>query len=176
MPAGFVSGTIELLAPFIAYKVPRARTYIIFVCECGTIMASLLLWQLPRSAKGGLLFGVYFLASFGGAYAVMMGLQIANTAGYTKRSVTSSGLFVGYCLGNILGPFLFKVKDAPEYAPGFIACVSTSCAAAVLSMVYRVYCIWENKRRDRTGTAEAFDHAYEDDLTDRKNPQFRYIY
>jgi hypothetical protein len=35
-------------------------------------------------------------------------------------------------------------------------------------MVYRVYCIWENKRRDKTGTAEAFDHAYEDDLTDRK--------
>ncbi|TID22858.1 hypothetical protein E6O75_ATG02032 [Venturia nashicola] len=69
MPAGFVSGTIELLAPFIAYKVPRARAYIIFVCECGTIMASVLLWQLPRSAKAGLLFGVYFLPSFGGAYA-----------------------------------------------------------------------------------------------------------
>lgn len=34
--------------------------------------------------------------------------------------------------------------------------------------MYRFYCIWENKRRDRTGTAEAFDHAYEDDLTDRK--------
>lgn len=63
---------------------------------------------------------------------------------------------------------MFKVKDAPEYAPGFIACVSTSCAAACLSMVYRFYCVWENKRRDRTGTAEAFDHAYEDDLTDRK--------
>lgn len=35
-------------------------------------------------------------------------------------------------------------------------------------MVYRFYCIWENRRRDRTGTNEAFDHAYEDDLTDRK--------
>jgi hypothetical protein len=39
------------------------------------------------------------LASVKGAYAVMMGLQIANTAGYTKRSVTSSGLFMGYCFG-----------------------------------------------------------------------------
>jgi MFS family permease len=168
MPAGFVAGTIELVAPYLAYKIPNIRTYIIFVCECGTIMASVLLWQLPRSAKGGLLFGVYFLPSFGGAYAVMMGLQIANTAGYTKRSITSSGLFIGYCLGNIVGPFLFKVKDAPEYAPGFIACVITSVAAAVLSMVYRFYAIWENKVRDKTGITEAFDHAYEDDLTDRK--------
>jgi MFS family permease len=99
MPAGLVSGTIELVAPYLAYKIPRARTYIMFVCQCGTIMASCLLWKLPRSAKGGLLFAVYFLPSFGGAYAVMMGLQIANTAGYTKRSVTSSGLFIGYCLG-----------------------------------------------------------------------------
>ncbi|KAF2426568.1 MFS transporter [Tothia fuscella] len=173
MPAGFVSGTIELVAPYAAYKIPRVRTYIIFLCECGTIMAAVLLWKLPRTAKGGLLFGVYFLPSFGGAYAVMMGLQIANTAGYTKRSVTSSGLFIGYCLGNILGPFLFKVADAPGYAPGFRATVATSVVAAVLSMVYRFYCIWENKRRDKTGK-EGFEHAYEDDLTDRKNPQFRY--
>jgi MFS family permease len=99
MPAGFVSGTIELLAPLVAYKLPRARTWIIFICQCGTILAALLLWKLPRDAKGGLLFGVYFLPSFGGGYAVMMGLQIANTAGYTKRTVTSSGLFIGYCLG-----------------------------------------------------------------------------
>ena len=168
MPAGFVSGTIELLAPLAAYKIPKSRTWIIFICECGTIVASILLWKLDRSAKAGLLIGVYFLPSFGGAYAVMMGLQIANTAGYTKRSVTSSGLFVGYCLGNFVGPFLFKVEDAPEYSPGFIACIATSVAAAVLSMVYRFYCIWENRKRDNAGIEESYDHAYEDDLTDRK--------
>ena len=70
-----------------------------FVCQLSTILASLLLWLLPRDAKGGLLYGVFTLASFGGGYAVLMGMQIANTAGYTKRSVSSSGLFVGYCLG-----------------------------------------------------------------------------
>jgi hypothetical protein len=63
---------------------------------------------------------------------------------------------------------LFKVKDAPAYAPGFSAAVATSVAAAVLSMVYRFYCIWENKRRDKSGTAEGFEHAYDDDITDRK--------
>lgn len=99
MPAGAVIGTIELAAPYLAYKVPRIRTWVIVICQCGTITASLLLWLLPRHDKGGLLFACYILASFGGAYAVLMGLQIANTAGYTKRSVTSSGIFVGYCLG-----------------------------------------------------------------------------
>jgi hypothetical protein len=99
MPAGFMSGTTELLAPFLASKTKRYRTWIIVVCQLGTILASLLLWKLPRHDRGGLLFGCYILASFGGGYAVLMGLQIANTAGYTKRSVTSSGIFMGYCFG-----------------------------------------------------------------------------
>ena len=104
MPAGAIIGTIELTAPYFAYKIPGIRTWLIVICQCGTIIASILLWRLPRGEKGGLLFGCYILASFGGAYAVLMGLQIANTAGYTKRSVTSSGIFVGYCLGKEIWP------------------------------------------------------------------------
>jgi len=49
--------------------------------------------------------------------------------------------------------------------------VVTSAAAAVLALVYRLLCVYENKKRDRAGTLEAFEHAYEDDLTDIKvNP------
>ena len=184
MPAGAIIGTVEITAPYLAYKYPGNRTYIIFVCQMGTVLAALLLWNLPRSATGGLLFACYILASFGGAYAVLMGIQTANTAGYTKKSVTASGIFLGYCLGmcslcdiylsltndasgNFTGPLLFRVKDSPEYVPGFIAVVITSIIAALLSIVYRIVCMWDNKRRDKLG-AEAFDHAYEDDLTDMK--------
>ncbi|KAF2181600.1 MFS transporter [Zopfia rhizophila CBS 207.26] len=174
LPGGVVIGTIELAAPYVAYRVPQVRTWLIAICQLGTILASILLWQLPRSAKGGLLFACYILASFGGGYAVTMGLQIANTAGYTKRSVTSSGIFVGYCLGNFVGPLLFKTKDAPVYAPGFIAVLITAIITALLAIVYRFVCIWENRRRDKTGTMEGFEHAYEDDLTDKTNAQFRY--
>ncbi|KAF1808941.1 MFS general substrate transporter [Eremomyces bilateralis CBS 781.70] len=173
MPAGVVTGTIEWVVPYIAYKVPGTRSYLIAVCQIGTIVGSFLLWLLPRDQKGGLLVGVYILASFGGGYAVQMGQQIANTAGYTKRSITSSGIFMGYCLGNVVGPLVFKPKDAPRYGPGFIVVLVTAIVAAGLSIVYRLVCMWENKRRDSKGI-EAFEHAYDDDLTDRKNPQFRY--
>lgn len=108
-------------------------------------------------------------------------------------------MFVGYCFGNFLGPLVFKEEEAPYYRTGWITTVSTSAAAVVLALVYRFYCVWENRRRDRTGEMEAFEHAYEDDLTvrtdpmnptvmsetyadpftlcfgqDKKNPQFRY--
>jgi MFS family permease len=99
VPAGVISGTVKLAAPYAAYRFKGIRTWLIVLCQCGTIAASILLWRLPRSEKGGLLFACYILASYGGSYAVLMGLHIANTAGYTKRSVTSTGMFVGYCLG-----------------------------------------------------------------------------
>ena len=45
--------------------------------------------------------------------------------------------------------------------------VGTSIAVVALSMLYRFVCIRDNRKRDETGTLEAFDHAYEDDLTDK---------
>jgi MFS family permease len=99
LPAGIVIGTIELVVPYIACRIDNIRTWLIVICQCGTIAASLLLWLLPRDEKGGLLFACYILASYSGGYALLMGLQVANTAGYTKRSITSAGIFVGYCLG-----------------------------------------------------------------------------
>ena len=99
MPCGLYAGTFQLLMPYLAYRYKNIRTYLIFIAQLGTILASLLLWLLPQSATGALLFAVYILPSVGGGYAVLMGLQIANTAGYTKRSVASSGLYIGYCLG-----------------------------------------------------------------------------
>lgn len=70
--------------------------------------------------------------------------------------------------GNFVGPLVFRKQDAPEYAFGFIVVVITSLAAGILCLVYRFHCVWQNKRRDRGGTMEGFDHAYDDDLTDIK--------
>jgi hypothetical protein len=69
--------------------------------------------------------------------------------------------------------------------------VITAIVAGLLVLVYRVICSLENRRRDKMGTVEGFEHAYEDDLTDkmvcdpisktcfhlltdRQNMQFRY--
>jgi len=99
IPAGLYGGSVQLLLPFLAYKYAGVRSYLILLAQLGTTLAALLLWLVPLSARGALLFACYILPSVGGGYAVLMGLSIANTAGYTKRSVQSSGLYVGYCLG-----------------------------------------------------------------------------
>ncbi|KUL85013.1 hypothetical protein ZTR_07784 [Talaromyces verruculosus] len=175
MPSGAYAGTMMLITTYLAYKFPGWRSYIIALCQVMTIFASLLLWLLPRSATGGLLFAVYVLPTVGSAYAVAMGLFLANNAGYTKRSLTSSMMYIGYSLGNFAGPQVFRAQDAPRYTVGFIVVLVTAIVAGIIVLVYRFVCAYENRRRDASGTSEAFEHAYEDDLTDKKNLQFRYV-
>jgi hypothetical protein len=56
---------------------------------------------------------------------------------------------------------LLKVtaRDAPRYGPGFLAVVVTSVVAAILAIVYRYVCVWENRKRDKAGTMENYDNG-----------------
>lgn len=177
-----------LIMPYLAFRFKDVRSYLYAIAQLLTTIAAILLWVIPLSAKGALLFGVIILPSTGAGYAVLMGFSLANTAGYTKRTISSSGLYIGYCLGesrrsgppwlflvpnrsyagNFVGPLCFKPNDAPRYEKGFLVVVVTSIVAGILALVYRWYCVWLNKTRDHTGIMEGFEHAYEDDLTDMK--------
>lgn len=66
-----------------------------------------------------------------------------------------------------MGPQVFREEDSPKYSPGFIAVVITAIVATLLMLIYRFICAFENRRRDRMGTVEGFEHAFEDDLTDK---------
>lgn len=79
------------------------------------------------------------------------------------------------CVGNFTGPLVYKTKDAPRYVPGFITVVVTSFAAGVIVLIYRFICLWENRRRDESGTSEAYENAYQDDLTDKTVSQTLFL-
>jgi hypothetical protein len=44
-----------------------------------------------------------------------MSLVSSNVAGFTKKATVSSMMFIAYCVGNIIGPFLFFEHEAPKY-------------------------------------------------------------
>ncbi|KAG6035720.1 hypothetical protein E4U41_005948 [Claviceps citrina] len=175
IPSGAWGGTFMLVFSYLAMRVPGIRTWLVVAGQVAVTLGALLLWLLPLSERAALLFAAYILSTLGGGYVALMSLQLANTAGYTKRSLASSGLYVGYCLGNFAGPLAFRKQDAPRYAPGFVVVVISAVAAGLLAVLYRYVCVWDNRRRDEAGIPEAFDHAFDDDLTDVTNPQFRYV-
>lgn len=112
IPAGAAGGIIILSTTYVSYKFRNMRTIAIFGCEILVMLAALLLWKLPRSAEGGLLVAVYLMTAYSGGWGVIMGLSIANSAGYTKRVVSSSAIHVGYCLGKSQYPLVLTLLQA----------------------------------------------------------------
>lgn len=59
--------------------------------------------------RGALLAGYYLTGAYNVPYVMMLALVISNTAGTTKKVVTSGIIWVGYCAGMLClrtNPFL----------------------------------------------------------------------
>lgn len=101
----------------------------------------------------------------------------SNTAGHTKKITTTAIFFIGYCIGNIIGPQTFT--EAP-YTGGKIAIVV--CEAASLVLILAIYFTYwfMNKKKDqdmKKMDLTEFNHIHNSefaDLTDKENPTFRY--
>jgi len=80
------------------------------------------------------------------------------------------------------GPQVFLDRDKPRYFIAFATHLGCYSLLVVVIVALRWYLVRQNKVRDRmaeAGVREARDeqmlHAFED-LTDRENPNFRYVY
>ncbi|GKT71158.1 major facilitator superfamily transporter [Colletotrichum tofieldiae] len=107
----------------------------------------------------------------------------SNTAGRTKRTITSSFTFVGYCVGNMVGSQIFKAKDAPKYTPGTIGCAICFGLEFALILTWRWVLVRRNKKRDADMAVDGLTveerakrgkEFGEQDYTDFENPYFRY--
>ena len=63
-----------------------------------------------------------------------------NTAGHTKKTCTTGIIFVAQCVGNIIGPLLYKTEDKPYYRKGLIA--NLVCWIALAIMVLYAFPMW----------------------------------
>ncbi|OAL18704.1 hypothetical protein AYO22_10397 [Fonsecaea multimorphosa] len=135
-----------------------------------------------RAARmGGLCLASAFVANI----PLSLSLVSSNVGGFTKRSVTSSTLFIAYCVGNIAGPQFFKPSQAPRYTTGIKAALSGLALGSWFLACLLVYYVWENARRNRRhgqsqrrlsvvgdGPREDLDMSGK---TDRQLPDFRYM-
>ncbi|KAL5590072.1 hypothetical protein FOVSG1_011939 [Fusarium oxysporum f. sp. vasinfectum] len=178
IPAGAVGVVAIIGLSWMSKKLSRynPKIWSLIFSASVLLMSCLLIWNIPHMADRFKLVCLYLLAFHPAAYAVLMNLSIANVAGYTKRSMASAGLFVGYCAGNFAGPLTFLQSEAPRYPTGWTFITACLSGTIVLSLFYRLLCQRANKQRDAAGVIELFDHAYEDDLTDLSNLHFRYVY
>ncbi|KAJ0305320.1 hypothetical protein Brms1b_010863 [Colletotrichum noveboracense] len=132
---------------------------------------------VSRSKKRIVIFQL--TGSINASFVLLLSLQTANIAGHTKKVVTSACLFLGYCVGNIAGPFFYKSDQAAKYELGIWSMIVAHLLEVVIVIALRFVLKWENEWLDRAQGEVAevdLDATAFGDLTDQENMNFRYIY
>ncbi|KAL4882035.1 major facilitator superfamily domain-containing protein [Aspergillus karnatakaensis] len=187
MPAAaFQLTTVILTAIFTTY-IRKSRLIAMAVIFLMAIAGILMVKLLPDSQKLSRLAGYWLVTAVAPAFPLMMSLFASNIAGFTKKSTVVALIFVGYCVGNFVGPQFFKNKEAPGYETAYTTILTCFAIAIVMAALLRVYLSWTNNKRDQAqgvhinpeetreidlNADEGLDHV---DETDIQNVGFRYI-
>ncbi|KAK9336414.1 major facilitator superfamily domain-containing protein [Lipomyces starkeyi] len=176
MPSGAVSIVATVFATYLVAAVGERALFVAIITVPSVIGAGLLL-GLPAHVKVGKLFGVYLLNFCPAMLPIIYSWGAANTAGYTKRTMRNALTLVAFCIGNIIGPQMFKSNDAPKYDPAKIALIVTMSLVVVFAVGLRQLVLWENTKRDKEIAKIASENVENIeflDMTDIENREFRY--
>ncbi|KAF2092067.1 MFS transporter [Saccharata proteae CBS 121410] len=157
----------------------NTRCYFIFLYLIPNIAGSFGLRYVPQSHQIARLWCYYLTGPYNGAFVLILSLSTGNTAGHTKKVVSNAILFLGYCTGNIAGPFFYKTDQAPTYPLGIWSMIVSNLLEVVLVVILRLLLSRENKRRDEKygSTRPDLDATAFGDMTDWENEKnFRYVY
>ncbi|KAK2035515.1 major facilitator superfamily transporter [Colletotrichum zoysiae] len=179
-PLGGICFASILLTGYLGSRLPNgARVLMLAACCLPVVAGCAIIWRSDWAHHAAAPVVGYSLTGFFGAVvSLVISLGMSNVAGHTKKSFVAATVFVAYCVGNIVGPQLVrsqsKARHYPELWLGLIVCyVVCLLAAAALYRLLRA----ENRRRDAlpVDEEERAKMAFQD-LTDKENPYFRYVY
>jgi hypothetical protein len=150
-----------------------------------SFVGAIVLLTVPNTSLAtqvGLLMSYYLCLSFWSAQTISLSLISRNVAGQTKKTVVVAANFIAWAVGNSIGAQVYLEREKPRYPTAWS--IHLGCYSVLVGIIFflRWHFIRQNKKKDAliaAGIAEAADdnmtHAF-DDLTDRENPNFRYMY
>nr|XP_018266694.1 uncharacterized protein I303_00669 [Kwoniella dejecticola CBS 10117]OBR88852.1 hypothetical protein I303_00669 [Kwoniella dejecticola CBS 10117] len=179
-PTGLISWCGSLLFSWIAIRTKQRCLTAAASCLL-PLLSTILLHVIPRSNVGGSLGSLYLIYFYWAPYIVMTTVVIANTGGYTKKTIVYGMSYLGYLVGNIIGPQTFRANQAPAYTGGVIAMLACYCAGILLLLVY-YFNLRRLKKNKEQWLADHSQEAAADDLlddwrdeTDFEAKRFQYV-
>lgn len=173
---GAITALSILFAGYVTRRWLGLRHIPIVVLALISITGTLFCWFGPRSNRGFLFAGVFLLAVQVAAGGQAVSLAASNTSGHTKKATVSASTFLGYCIGNIIGPLIFGASPGPLYHAGFLGSFICLVCVVVIAIVTYILLRMENRKRDRLAMAGGVcHHNIDKDLTDKQNEDFRYV-
>ncbi|KAK1724908.1 hypothetical protein CaCOL14_001855 [Colletotrichum acutatum] len=178
-PLGGLCFLVILATGYLGTRYTNVRIIMLVTCCLPVIAGCALIWRSDWTHHAAApVVGYSITGFFGGVVSLVITLGMSNVAGHTKKSFMAGTIFAAYCVGNIVGPQLVKSQSKASHYPelwlGLIICyVICILASGALYYVLRK----ENKRRDAlpVDEEERAKLAFQD-LTDKENPYFRYVY
>ncbi|KID84490.1 allantoate permease [Metarhizium guizhouense ARSEF 977] len=206
IPFGAVQMIATLGGAWLADRIKMKSPVLLLLClppiaGCAILLAV----GRAKSDRAVLLAGYYIISFYPGISPLIYSWSGQNTAGDTKRKVTTGMLFIGASAGNVIGPQLFKPSEKPRYDRGLrtnLALFVVLAVLIVLGMVLiRILNARQAAKRRELGKSEnvkdlsmqkgagqdseVLNHVEEsetvgdkafDDVTDMKNEDFIYVY
>ncbi|GAQ06863.1 uncharacterized transporter C417.10 [Aspergillus lentulus] len=177
---GTPGGAVEVVALLLNGYVGQITGQRI-LCSTGGLITSIigmvLIVALPLSNNVGRLIGYYMTQASPTPFVALLSLVSSNVAGYTKKTTVAALYLIGYCAGNIIGPQVFRPKDAPRYVPAEITIIV--CWGVCLLLLVFIWW-WYNKENKRKALIRAspdyvsLENQAFLDLTDGENHEFIY--
>jgi ACS family allantoate permease-like MFS transporter len=108
---------IELVysSTLLIKKYNNARAIIGACYFIPNIVSGIMMLTLPWSNQGGLLTSIYLGGLGTSGFVLALSWCAATNTGHTKKTTTNAMLLIGYCLGNLLSPQMWKAEYAPRY-------------------------------------------------------------
>lgn len=129
----------------------------------------------------------YLTGSYQASFVICLSLVTSNTGGYSKKMIVSGMIWFGSCIGSIVSPFFYRAEQAPSYHLGIGSLLVANCVEFALFFVFRYAFKQENRRKEKQraalrqsghlkDTAEALNDTAFQNLSDKENPNFVYVY
>ncbi|CDZ97793.1 Permease of the major facilitator superfamily [Phaffia rhodozyma] len=167
-----------LIAGYVASRWDSCRIIMVTVGNIICVLGSALMAFLPFSQTWPRLIGFWLINCQSIGFTLGLVMISSNVGGYTKRSVTSTMVFIAYSVGNAVGPLFVYTHEKPVYRSAAYAMLASYGGKTVAHILLGVYMYYSNKKRDRVfGPADPQKAA---DLgmqgkTEHENPDFRYV-
>ncbi|KAH9898971.1 MFS general substrate transporter [Xylariomycetidae sp. FL2044] len=190
LPGNAVQILSLLASGWLSSHFPNMRCVVMLVGNLVCVGCGAALVGLPAGADGtenkwGRLVALWLCSFQSVGFSISLTMVSSNVAGYTKKQLTGAILFVGYCVGNIIGPQTFIETEAPLYTSAYIAILIGYSVKTLMVIILYVYMWSVNKKRDREAaisgsqlTGEQEKEAIERgmlDVTELDNKGFRYV-
>jgi predicted MFS family arabinose efflux permease len=116
MPAGALQFISILFASYLAYRYKMKSPFILGIVTI-VIVGVVLLVALPKTKDhtAGLLVGYYFLQFVFAINPLLLSWIGGNCAGQTKKATYYTTFNAANSIGNIITPYIFDAKFAPQY-------------------------------------------------------------